>query len=105
MTVKTLLPCPFCGEQCAILVIDQGDKWAHYEPDCLEVRTGYNLASDAEWRAKAINAWNTRTREAALLARIAGLENCIDEADKLCAATMRLVETTKAHAALTQRKP
>ena len=55
-----LLPCPFCGEQCAMLLINQGDKWAHYEPTCLEVRTGYNLSNDAPWRDEAIAAWNTR---------------------------------------------
>jgi len=55
-----LLPCPFCGEQCATLLINQGDKWAHYEPSCLEVRTGYDLSDDAPWRAEAIAAWNTR---------------------------------------------
>lgn len=55
-----LEPCGHCGEQCATLVIDQGDKWAHYEPSCLEVRTGYDLSDDAPWRAEAIAAWNTR---------------------------------------------
>jgi len=55
-----LLPCPFCGKQCAQLVIDQGDKWSHYEPSCLEVRTGYNISEDAPWRDEAIAAWNTR---------------------------------------------
>ena len=55
-----LLPCPFCGRQCATLLIDQGTKWAHYEPSCLEVRTGYNLSNDAPWRDEAIAAWNTR---------------------------------------------
>jgi hypothetical protein len=55
-----LLPCPFCGKQCAQLIIDQGDKWAHYEPSCLEVRTRYNVSDDAPWRAEAIAAWNTR---------------------------------------------
>lgn len=60
MSDEALKPCPFCGEQCATLVIDQGDKWAHYEPSCLEVRTGYDLSDDAAWRAEAITAWNTR---------------------------------------------
>lgn len=55
-----LEPCGHCGEQCATLVIDQGDKWAHYEPSCLEVRTGYDLSDDAPWRDEAIAAWNTR---------------------------------------------
>jgi hypothetical protein len=55
-----LLPCPFCGGQCAQLVIDQGYKWAHYEPSCLEVRTSYNVSEDAPWKAEAITAWNTR---------------------------------------------
>lgn len=55
-----LKPCPFCGEQCATLIVNQGDKWAHYEPTCLEVRTGYNLSDDAPWRAEAIAAYNTR---------------------------------------------
>lgn len=56
--------CPFCSEQCATLVIDQGDKWAHYEPSCLEVRTGYDLSDDAAWRAEAIAAWNARASDA-----------------------------------------
>jgi hypothetical protein len=55
-----LKPCPFCGEQCADLIIDQGDKWAHYSASCLEVRTGYNISDDAPWRDEAIAAWNTR---------------------------------------------
>lgn len=55
-----LEPCPFCGEQCADLIIDQGDKWAQYEPSCLRVRTSYNVAADAPWRDEAIAAWNTR---------------------------------------------
>ena len=55
-----LLPCPFCGRQCATLLIDQGTKWAHYEPSCLEVRTGYNLSNDAPWRDEAIAVYNTR---------------------------------------------
>lgn len=59
-----LKQCPFCSEQCATLVIDQGDKWAHYEPSCLEVRTGYDLSDDAAWRAEAITAWNTRASDA-----------------------------------------
>lgn len=56
-----LEPCPFCGEDCAELVINQGDKWAHYEPGCLEVRTGYDLSETADWRDEAIAAWNRRT--------------------------------------------
>ena len=63
-TVEQLEPCPFCGERCANLVIDQGDKWAHYEPSCLEVRTGYDLSNDAPWRAEAIAAWNRRAQDA-----------------------------------------
>ena len=59
-----LKPCPFCSEQCATLAINQGDKWAHYEPSCLEVRTGYDLSDDAAWRAEAIAAWNTRASDA-----------------------------------------
>ena len=55
-----LKPCPFCGEQCADLDVTPGDKWAKYEPTCLDVRTGYNMAEDAPWRAEAIAAWNTR---------------------------------------------
>lgn len=55
-----LLPCGHCGEQCADLMIDQGDKWAHYSASCLEVRTGYNLSDDAPWRAEAIAAYNKR---------------------------------------------
>ena len=60
-TQDTLKPCPFCNKQCAELVINQGDKWAHYEPSCLEVRTSYNVSDDAPWRAEAISAWNTRS--------------------------------------------
>lgn len=54
----TPLPCPFCGEQCAVL--NEDIKWAGYQPSCLEVRTGYDSSSDAEWRAEAIAAWNRR---------------------------------------------
>ena len=56
-----LEPCPHCGEHCMSLVVDQGDKWAHYEPSCTEVRTGYDLSPEAPWRAEAVAAWNTRT--------------------------------------------
>lgn len=56
-----LKPCPFCGEHCAALVVDQGDKWARYEPSCLEVRTGYDLGDNAPWRTELSAAWNTRT--------------------------------------------
>ena len=59
-TATELAACPWCGENCANLVINQGDKWAHYEPSCLEVRTGYDLSETAAWRAEAIAAWNTR---------------------------------------------
>ena len=55
-----LKPCPFCGEQCAGMNIDQGDKWAHYEPSCLETRTGYDLSPEAPWRSEAVRLWNTR---------------------------------------------
>ena len=55
-----LKPCPHCGKQCADLIIDQGDKWAHYSASCLEVRTGYNISDDAPWRVEAIAAYNTR---------------------------------------------
>ena len=48
--------CPFCGERCATLEVTQGDKWGGYVPGCLEVRTGYNDADDAPWRAEAIAA-------------------------------------------------
>lgn len=54
----TPLPCPFCGEQCAVL--NEDIKWAGYQPSCLEVRTGYDSSPDAEWRAEAIAAWNRR---------------------------------------------
>lgn len=65
-----LLPCPFCGENCADLVINQGNKWAHYEPGCLEIRTGYVIDENAPWQKEAIDAWNTRAlteREAKLV--------------------------------------
>ena len=55
-----LKPCPHCGKQCADLIIDQGDKWAHYSASCLEVRTGYNISDDAPWHDEAIAAWNNR---------------------------------------------
>lgn len=55
-----LKPCGHCGEQCADLIIDQGDKWAHYSASCLEVRTGYDLSNDAPWRVEAIAAYNKR---------------------------------------------
>lgn len=54
----TPLPCPFCGEQCAVL--NEDIKWAGYQPSCLEVRTGYDSSPDAEWRAEALAAWNRR---------------------------------------------
>lgn len=56
-----LKPCPFCGEQCAVL--DEDIKWAGYQPSCLEVRTGYDSSPDAEWRTEAIAAWNRRAGE------------------------------------------
>lgn len=73
-----LKPCPFCSEQCATLVIDQGDKWAHYEPSCLEVRTGYDLSDDAAWRAEAITAWNARASDA----EITRLTEALRDADE-----------------------
>ncbi len=60
MTDPKLEPCPFCGENCADLIVNQGTKWAHYEPACLEVRAGYDMAEDAAWRVEAIAAWNRR---------------------------------------------
>ena len=86
-----LLPCPFCGEQCATLLINQGDKWAHYEPSCLEVRTAYNLSNDAPWRDEAAAAWNTRQPTQSDALREAAIEECAKalEADAMkcdCAA-------------------
>lgn len=60
MKQETLKNCPFCGENCADIAVDQGNKWAHYEAGCLEVRTGYIMDEDATWRDEAIKAWNTR---------------------------------------------
>lgn len=83
-----LKPCPFCSEQCATLVIDQGDKWAHYEPSCLEVRTGYDLSDDAAWRAEAITAWNARASDA----EITRLTEALRDADERERVLVRLVE-------------
>lgn len=74
----TPLPCPFCGEQCAVL--NEDIKWAGYQPSCLEVRTGYDSSPDAEWRAEAIAAWNRRVPDptainAELVREISALTN------------------------------
>lgn len=79
-----LKPCPFCGGQCAQLVIDQGDKWAHYEPSCLEVRTGYNVSDNAPWIADAITAWNTRQPDSQVTALLEALRTI--ESQALCVA-------------------
>ena len=62
-----LLPCPFCGASPPTTVEDreQGNKWGFaFCPECAargpEVRTRYDLAPDAPWRADAIAAWNRR---------------------------------------------
>jgi len=68
MTAPDLKPCPFCGGGDVITAVDheQGSKWGYAGCDacgarCPEVRTGYDTAYDALWRAEAISAWNTRT--------------------------------------------
>jgi len=112
-----LLPCPFCGGQCAQLVIDQGDKWAHYEPSCLEVRTSYNVSDNAPWRAEAIAAWNTRQPQtdalkvAALVEASEGLKQDLlnraewdDDAKAVCAGAGAWFRFTEALAALKESK-
>jgi Lar family restriction alleviation protein len=64
-----LKPCPFCTEGKSVSTYfdhEQGDKWGYAACDACEsrgpeVRTGYDPADDAPWRAEAIAAWNTRT--------------------------------------------
>ena len=72
--VDTLKNCPFCGEQCATLEINQGYKWAHYEAGCLEVCTGYIMDEGANWRTEAILVWNTRTSDTQIESLTAQLE-------------------------------
>jgi Lar family restriction alleviation protein len=77
-----LLPCQFCG--CADVATevdrDQGNKWGYTTCNgCAargpEVRTGYDEAQDAPWRAEAINEWNRRAPDTARQEGIAlGLE-------------------------------
>lgn len=77
-----LKPCPFCGEQCAVL--DEDIKWAGYQPSCLEVRTGYDSSPDAEWRSEAIAAWNRRAGDSAeVVGEIERLEERLAEAYQL----------------------
>jgi Lar family restriction alleviation protein len=64
-----LKPCPFCTEGKSVSTYfdhEQGDKWGYASCDACgsrgpEVRTNYDRADDAPWRAEAIAAWNTRT--------------------------------------------
>ena len=61
------LPCPFCGNNTVYTAVDagQGNKWgfAHCGQcgaQSGDVRTGYDEALDAPWRAEAIAEWNNR---------------------------------------------
>jgi Lar family restriction alleviation protein len=64
-----LKPCPFCTDGKSVSTYfdhEQGDKWGYAACDACgsrgpEVRTNYDRANDAPWRAEAIAAWNTRT--------------------------------------------
>jgi Lar family restriction alleviation protein len=69
-----LKPCPFCTEGKSVSTYfdhEQGDKWGYAACDACgsrgpEVRTGYDRADDALWRAEAITSWNTRTPDTSI---------------------------------------
>jgi hypothetical protein len=69
-----LKPCPFCTEGKSVNTYfdhEQGDKWGYAACDACgsrgpEVRTGYDRADDALWRAEAITSWNTRTPDTSI---------------------------------------
>jgi Lar family restriction alleviation protein len=76
-----LKPCPFCTEGKSVSTYfdhEQGDKWGYAACDACgsrgpEVRTGYDRADDALWRAEAITSWNTRTPDTSIEALTAKL--------------------------------
>lgn len=64
--------CPFCGGDDVVTVLDreQGQKWGFAGCNSCaargpEVRTGYDTADEAPWRAEAIAEWNRRAIPAA----------------------------------------
>jgi Lar family restriction alleviation protein len=71
---RAVTECPFCGSEAAVnFVVDQGRKWGRAVcADCRasgpEVRTNYDISERAEWHKDAVEAWNARPREDALLA-------------------------------------
>ena len=75
---EALAPCPFCTEGKTVSTYfdhEQGDKWGYASCDACgargpEVRTNYDRADNAPWRAEAIAAW---TRRAAIPARGVGV--------------------------------
>jgi Lar family restriction alleviation protein len=77
-----LKPCPFCTEGKSVSTYfdhEQGDKWGYAACDACEsrgpeVRTGYDPADDAPWRAEAIAAWNTRIPDPSIEALTEQLE-------------------------------
>lgn len=66
---REIRPCPFCGSTNVATYPDQsqGTKWGYAECECgarsPEVRTGYDVSPEAEWRKTAIYAWNDRFQE------------------------------------------
>ncbi len=77
-----LKPCPFCTDGKSVSTYfdhEQGDKWGYAACDACgsrgpEVRTNYDRADDAPWRAEAIAAWNTRTPDTSIEALTEQLE-------------------------------
>ena len=81
---EALAPCPFCTEGKTVSTYfdhEQGDKWGYASCDACgargpEVRTNYDRADNAPWRAEAIAAWNRR----AIPARGVGADAVLDAA-------------------------
>lgn len=62
-----ITPCPWCGDSTNIttqLDKNQGNKWGYAYCSCgtrgPEVRTSYDDAPAAPWRAQAMQQWNQR---------------------------------------------
>ena len=71
--LRDVLACPFCGESVDLnhpgtWGLDESGKWGTILCGCTEVRTGYDESPDAEWRDRAVAAWNTRANGPELLA-------------------------------------
>jgi Lar family restriction alleviation protein len=80
------LPCPFCGNNTVYTAVDagQGNKWgfAHCGQcgaQAGDVRTGYDEALDAPWRAEAIAEWNNRALPAVSAPDVAELVKALRE--------------------------